>query len=103
MYSGSAHLFVRSGVSRTHQIKLLAPDGAAGDQFGNSVAIYEGTIVVGAVWDDDNGSAHKTGDEWTYRAKMLARDAAAYDFFGGALQSTGIPLLLALPMMMKME
>ncbi|EJK77280.1 hypothetical protein THAOC_00897, partial [Thalassiosira oceanica] len=60
--SGSAHVFVRSGEEWTHQAKLLAPDGAAGDYFGWSVAIYGDSIVVGADRDDGNegasGSAH---------------------------------------------
>ncbi|EJK70710.1 hypothetical protein THAOC_07909, partial [Thalassiosira oceanica] len=51
--SGSAHVFVRSGEEWTHQVKLLAPDGAVADWFGDSVAIYEDTIVVGAQRDDD--------------------------------------------------
>ncbi|EJK76778.1 hypothetical protein THAOC_01443, partial [Thalassiosira oceanica] len=60
--SGSAHVFVRSGDEWTHKAQLLAPDGAAGDFFGRSAAIYGDTIVVGAYRDDDNrdnsGSAH---------------------------------------------
>ncbi|EJK67638.1 hypothetical protein THAOC_11302, partial [Thalassiosira oceanica] len=51
--SGSAHVFVRSGEEWTHQAKLLAPDGAEYDCFGDSVAIYGDTIVVGAPYDDD--------------------------------------------------
>ncbi|EJK64985.1 hypothetical protein THAOC_14222, partial [Thalassiosira oceanica] len=89
--------------------KLLAPDGAADDYFGESVAIYGDTIVVGAHWDDDNGydsgSAHvfvRSGEEWTHQAKLLAPDGAADDF-GGVSQSTGIPLLLALLGMMTTE
>ncbi|EJK65118.1 hypothetical protein THAOC_14065, partial [Thalassiosira oceanica] len=69
--------------------KLLVPDGAAGDRFGDSVAIYNNTIVVGAYKDDDNGnrsgSAHvfvKTGEEWKHQAKLLAPDRAANDRFG---------------------
>ena len=36
-YSGSVHLFVRNNGVWTHQAKLLAPDGSAGDHFGWSV------------------------------------------------------------------
>ncbi|EJK44826.1 hypothetical protein THAOC_36604, partial [Thalassiosira oceanica] len=87
--SGSAHVFVRSGEDWKHQAKVLAPDGAAGDYFGASVAIYGDTIVVGAWYDDDNGSssgsAHvfaRSGEEWTHQAKLLAPDGAAGDVFG---------------------
>ncbi|EJK50379.1 hypothetical protein THAOC_30662 [Thalassiosira oceanica] len=46
--SGSVSVFVRGGEEWTHQAKLLAPDGAAGDRFGMSVAIYGDALVVGA-------------------------------------------------------
>ena len=36
--------------------KLLANDGAEGDRFGFRVAISGTTAIIGAVWDDDNGS-----------------------------------------------
>ena len=36
--------------------KLLAPDGAADDEFGNSVAIHGNTSIVGAYYDNDNES-----------------------------------------------
>ena len=37
--------------------KLTASDGAFGDDFGRSVAIDGNHIIVGARFDDDNGSA----------------------------------------------
>jgi hypothetical protein len=36
---GSAYVFVRSGTTWTEQAKLTASDGAAYDQFGNSVSL----------------------------------------------------------------
>ena len=39
----------------SQQAKLLPNKGAVGDRFGNSVAIHEGTVIVGADGDDDNG------------------------------------------------
>ncbi|EJK62498.1 hypothetical protein THAOC_16886, partial [Thalassiosira oceanica] len=87
--SGSAHVFVRSGEIWTHQAKLLAPDGVSGDLFGDSVAIYEDTVVLGAYLDDDkgddSGSAyvfHRSGETWTYQAKLLAQDGSELDSFG---------------------
>ena len=51
--SGSAHLF---NTTTGQQIaKLLPDDGAAGDWFGNPVAISDSTAIVGAWRDDDNG------------------------------------------------
>ncbi|MFQ5493855.1 MAG: FG-GAP repeat protein, partial [Phycisphaerae bacterium] len=54
--SGSAYVFVRSGMSWSEQVKQLASDGDMNDRFGFSVAISGDTIVVGANNDDDNGS-----------------------------------------------
>ncbi len=41
----------------TETAKFLASDGAAEDEFGNSVAVDGDTIVVGAHQDDDNGES----------------------------------------------
>ncbi|EJK48938.1 hypothetical protein THAOC_32225 [Thalassiosira oceanica] len=83
---GSAHVYVQSGEEWTHQAKLLAPDGAAGDYFGNSVAIYKDTIVVSSPFDDDNKeSAHvfvRSGDEWIHQTKLLPPDGAFHDLLG---------------------
>ena len=71
--------------------KLLAPDGAAEDDFGQSVAISGEKAVLGAVGDDDNGSFcgsayifrfdSGTGT-WIEEAKLLASDGEAGDCFG---------------------
>jgi len=54
--SGSAYVFIRSGASWTEQGKLTASDGAYADQFGKSVAVDGDMAVIGAQYDDDNGS-----------------------------------------------
>ena len=60
--SGSAYVFTRDttgGITSgwTQVAKLTAADGAAGDQFGGSVAINSDTMVIGA-WRDNSGSAY---------------------------------------------
>ncbi|EJK66755.1 hypothetical protein THAOC_12292 [Thalassiosira oceanica] len=67
--SGSAHVFVQGGEEWTHQAKLLAPDGAAGDEFGNGVAIHRNSVVVGAYRDDDNGN--ESGSAHTFVGQDL--------------------------------
>ena len=87
---GSAHVFVLTGNEWTHQAKLLAPNRRAADWFGWSVAIFEGTVVVGANEDDDygyaTGSAYvfrcSNGNECIHRAKLLAPDGTVLDYFG---------------------
>ena len=59
--SGSAHIFDLDG----NQIaKITASDSATNDQFGWSVAVGSGRIVVGARFDDDAGSS--SGSAYTY-------------------------------------
>ncbi|MCZ6612157.1 MAG: FG-GAP repeat protein, partial [Planctomycetota bacterium] len=54
--SGSAYLFDISDPANPVQLfKLLANDGAAGDNFGFSVAIGGTIALLGADRDDDNG------------------------------------------------
>lgn len=45
--------------------KLLASDGAAFDDFGSSISVDDGLVVVGAVGDDDNGN--ESGSMYVYR------------------------------------
>ena len=100
---GSAYVFVEAGggwASGTETAKLTASDGAAGDQFGSSVAVSGDTVVVGTYLDDaganaDQGSAYvfvEPGGGWasgTERAKLTASDGAAGDQFGYSVAVSG--------------
>ncbi|MDX1980464.1 MAG: FG-GAP repeat protein [Bryobacteraceae bacterium] len=90
---GSAYVFLRSNGVWSQVAKLTATDGAAGDNFGSSVAIRWDTIVVGARYDDagpnaDLGSAYvffRTGPawaNWTQQAKLVPSIAGSNDHFG---------------------
>jgi hypothetical protein len=86
---GSAFVFTRSGAVWTEQVELLANDGAAGDLFGNSVAIDDGSVAVGAPLDDDtatdSGSGYvfvRSAGAWSQQAKLVAADPEAGDRFG---------------------
>ncbi len=100
--SGSAYIFVKppgGWVNMTQTAKLTASDGAGGDEFGNPVSIRGDVAVVGAIYDDDNGSAsgsayvfQKPPGGWvdmTQTAKLTASDGAAEDFFGISLSISG--------------
>ena len=45
---GSVYVFVRNGVTWTHQAKLEAPDPASEKGFGKGDAIHAGTSLVGS-------------------------------------------------------
>jgi len=81
--SGSAYVFDLDG---NELAKITASDAAAGDEFGTSVAVGDGRIVVGALFDDDNGtdsgSAYVFDLDGNELAKITASDGAAIDNFG---------------------
>ncbi len=94
--SGSAYVFVGSGIAWTQEAKLVASDGKAGDQFGYSVSISGDTAVVGALYDGDmgnnSGSAYlfvRSGTTWTKVAKLVASDGSESDFFGYSVSISG--------------
>ncbi len=94
--SGAAYAFVRSGTTWTQEAKLVASDGASGDDFGSSVALSGNTAVIGAGGDDDHGydsgSTYvfvRTGTVWTQQAKLAASDAAAGSGMGAAVDVDG--------------
>src|SRR5210317_105147 len=52
--SGSAYIFSRSGTNWSFQHKILAPDAAQSDEFGNSVSISgDGSYALVGAWKDD--------------------------------------------------
>lgn len=81
-----------------HTAKLVASDGALGDNFGYSVAIDGDTIVVGARYDDDkgsnSGSVYVFGwnggtSSWSQQQKLTASDGASSDYFGFSVAISG--------------
>lgn len=72
--------------------KLLASDGANGDNFGRAVSISGDLAVIGAPSDDDNGDQSGSafiyrwnGSHWIETAKLTASDGISYDYFGYAV------------------
>ena len=96
--NGAAYVFTKPGntwVATSTAAKLTAPDGAANDEFGISVAVDENTIVVGAHQHDHNGNSDagaayvftkpNTLEGWvatSTAATLTASDGAANDESG---------------------
>ncbi len=36
-----------------YQLRLVAPGGASGDLFGQSIVIYGDVVIVDSLWDED--------------------------------------------------
>jgi len=94
---GSAYVFTRSGTTWTQQAQLTATGGAAGDNFGISVALSGDTALVGANFDTvganaSQGSAYvftRSGSTWTQQAQLTATGGATNDNFGVAVALGG--------------
>jgi predicted amidohydrolase len=77
--------------------ELTASDAAAGDAFGDSVAVSGNTAVVGASFSNDagginSGSAYvfvRNGSTWSQQAKLTASDVTADDLFGRSVAVSG--------------
>lgn len=90
--SGSAYLF--DATTGAQLAKLTASDGAAGDRFGNAVAISGNIAVVGAFADNDfgvnSGAAYlfdvTTGEQI---ARLTAPDPTGDDVFGDTVAIFG--------------
>jgi FG-GAP repeat len=87
--SGSAYIFFRTGSTWIQQAKLLPSDGTVWDYFSYSISIQGNTALIGAIYDDDNGtnsgSAYvftRTGTTWIQAQKLTALDASNYYCFG---------------------
>lgn len=63
---GAAYVFERTGATWTQRLRLIAPDGGAGDYYGSSVALQGRSIIVGA--SQDNQLAFLAGGSYRYAA-----------------------------------
>tara|TARA_R110002072_G_scaffold203626_2_gene361658 strand:+ start:7360 stop:8817 length:1458 start_codon:yes stop_codon:yes gene_type:complete len=86
--SGSAYLI--NAATGAQIAKLLPSDGAAGDQFGFSIAIQSGIVVVGAPGDEHNGIA--SGSVYIFDVntgaqlgKIVPNDPESGDEFGNSI------------------
>lgn len=106
--SGSAYLFEKPGGGWSGTIgelaKLLPSDGDAGDRFGTAVAIDATTILVGAPFDEAQGTSSGSvylfvaappspfsdlGDPLPEEARLVRADGEIGDLFGNALALRG--------------
>ncbi len=83
--AGAAYLYDLATGQQLH--KLLAEDGAAGDEFGNAIAIDNGLVAVGAWRDDDLGLDSGSGYLFdavsgTQITKLLPENGGQYQTFG---------------------
>lgn len=66
-FQGEAYVFTRSGTAWTEQTKLILSNGAAFDKFGASVALNQGTALIGAASKSVGGNPGQ-GQAFVYLA-----------------------------------
>ena len=101
-FAGAAYVFTRSGGIWTSPVQLTAPDGAAYDQFGTSVALIGDTALVGAMVREVAGTVGagavyvftRSGGAWTHQATLVAADGGKYDYFGQSVALSGETALI---------
>ena len=86
--SGAAYVFRFDGTTWIEEAKLLASDGVAFDFFGETVGLSGDTAVIGAAFDDDNGT--DSGSAYVFR---IAGPAAVPALAGHAAWLIALALL----------
>ena len=102
--SGAAYVFVRTGAAWSQQAYLKPSNTDVTDAFGFGVAIWDDTVVVGAIGEDssatgvngddddetffDSGAAYvfvRSGSSWSQQAYLKASNTGTGDNFGFAV------------------
>ena len=102
---GAAYVFVKAAAGwtdATETAKLTASDGQNGDAFGNSVAITNSTITVGAFFAADHSGNSFAGKAYVFvrprtgwsgnvneRARLLASDSQLLNYMGSSISTNG--------------
>ncbi|WP_438039111.1 MYXO-CTERM sorting domain-containing protein [Sorangium sp. So ce128] len=73
--AGAAYVFRRSAGVWTQQATLVATDGRKDDDFGFSVALSDGTALVGAKGDNDKGNS--SGSAYVYVMQKTSGEPCA--------------------------
>lgn len=99
--SGAVVAFERTADTWQQRQIFTAPDAKPGDAFGQSVALSENYLVIGAPRNDisgtDAGAAYiykRENNAWRYQTKISASDGAAGDLFGISLAIDGDTILV---------
>jgi len=118
--AGAAYVFVRSDTTWTQQAYLKAANAESGDVFGDALALAADTSVVGARYEDSNGSspadnsANGSGAAyvfvrssaaqrapgapvWSQQGYLKAANADSSDIFGDAVAIAGATVVVGAP------
>lgn len=95
---GAAYVYSFNGSSWSLSVRLKANDPTNDDNFGNAVAIYNQTIVVGALYHDapstNAGAAYVFNTSGSQLHKYTASDAGSSDYFGKSVAINSNTILI---------
>ena len=102
---GAAFVFADDGGAWTQQGRLVADDGATGEDFGYAVAILDTTLIVGADRAAVNGNTQQgaayvfaqDGGAWAQTQKLTASDGATDEFYGAFVALSDQSALIGVP------
>lgn len=85
--TGAAYVFTASGDTWQKTQRITADDARVRDGFGSSVALRDGTALIGADQYASNGTGkvyvfEQTADTWTQESELMAAQGARNDEFG---------------------
>lgn len=102
---GSAYIFKRSGLAWNEAAILKASNAGVGDQFGETVAVDQTTIAVGAIGEDttfsNSGAVYVFGlnatGQWSEQAFIKGSQPLVDDAMGTSLALQGETLVVGAP------
>ncbi len=98
--AGAVYLFVHTGSEWVQQVKLTAPQSAAGALFGSAVALQGDVALVTATLDAGMGAAYVftwNGTDWAPGERLVGGDIKSGDRFGSTVALDGGHLLIGAP------
>ena len=107
--TGAVYLYKEHFTDSTEYVeigRLVAPDGAADDEFGYSVALGNGVAIIGAPGHDGLGKEagaiylfeqNQTTSQWTFIAKVQSPSGGEDGRFGHSLSHHNTDLLVGAP------
>jgi YVTN family beta-propeller protein len=103
--SGAAYVFDGTGGTWNQVQKLIAGDGAPGDQFGYKAAVHGAVALIGAPFADigantEQGAGYVFNQgkgNWAEIQKLITSDGVSYDNAGFAVATSGNTATLGVP------
>lgn len=102
---GAAHAFVRSGTTWSRQARLIADEPEAPNDFGTSVVMHAGLLVIGAdhesaFWGPRQGAAYvfkQAQGSWVRTAVLHPATTSTGGRFGASVAATQTSILVGAP------